>query len=953
MNVYIPVADVTLTSGGTYDGQLPVWSTRPLIITCTPDFISSVGYDLHIDVISGGAVVKSISFPYSVSIDVDASFAALLLPRADRNASQYIPECWLRIWSQSVGSYIKIPVFHADLTYWHTLGNQSSLPQPIKPRIPGQTLDIFYPKRTQQQATDAYNVVAEPVTGYPSTVIFPTKYILGKTIDISYIKKLTIKDYPSAGLTYDINYEDRLPSSAVDDASLQCALRARWNMQNGQWFWAAFKDYYWTNKFTTIRGRGGVTDQATVTVNLEYGREWYTVYQQLLTSSNIVFDLMIDGINQYSDKQFRAEVVGDTGARWNNASKLYRQQVQFRTTELQDNYLFPGRPDQPAALTPTFSAQFNPWSSGPAKRLDVWNNITANADWYVDSEPSWYAVANGTELFTPDMFEQGGLDLWAKGKHYSQWKTSNSNQIRLKEPIYTLGEVYSLIGAMDGFLFQVLYVDANGNATDDGGPSYAPINTGRRNLAGDKGGFMLRFIKPGGGPITPNEVSDMQLRYGKRYWIGKAGVQYIFGYMLENTSTSSRNGILSLRSMAGSVSFNLPVIQAGKVSGISTDLSSLTTDDYQKSTPVTVTSANAWSVSDRSSWITPSAYSGSSGATTVNLLISVNATTYRTGYITFRNDVTGELAIVNVSQGGQQDTLQLDRLQRGGLIEHNGPDSVQALLNTSFEVSDITVTVQSGADWVDANVVTMGGNKYLQCEANTVNDDPEPRAALVWLTAGLKKECYTIAQLGTDSEYIILTPAYTLDGKFDVVTSNVVPTSTNAFRRFVICDDVFVVNKFGGSFLNIDISGTGQSSTPTMNEMNVQVRANTTASSRTATVEVDREISAQFVVTQAALGTGKYLDTETNVVFTVPKTTYYFDTEILGNLTGEQYDNINFKVRPAVSWINGDGVTTNHPISVIYSWEVQANNTGKPRTGFFYYEYEGLPTIVIQVNQLA
>lgn len=638
MQVYIPVADVTLTSGGsgdTYNGQLPVWSTRPLIITCKPDFISSVGYDLHIRVISGGGVQKTVTFPYSESIDVDASFAALLLPRADRNASQYIPECYLQIWSQSIDSYIKIPVFHADLTYWHTLGNQSSLPQPVKPRIPGQTLDIFYPKRTQQQAADAYDVVAEPVTGYPSTVIFPTKYILGKTIDISYIKKLTIKDYPSAGLTYDINYEDRLPSSVVDDASLQCALRARWNMQNGQWFWAAFKDYYWTNKFTTIRGRGGVTDQATVTVNLEYGREWYTVYQQLLTSSNIVFDLTIDGISQYSDKQFRAEVVGDTGARWNNASKLYRQQVQFRTTELQDNYLFPNRPDTPETPAITFSAQFNPWSSGPAKRFDAWNNITANADWYVENEPAWYAVTNGTQLFTSDMFEQGTFANYADGKHWSKWKAgADENYQRLKEPVWTPTDLYSIIAMADGYDMKIYKVDADGNGVSQS--DWLPMSTGRTNI-GEKGFLVCIRKNPSANVPAPN-INDLRIRYGKRYWTGKAGTQYIDGYMLANATASERTGTLSLKSLAGEQSYAITVKQ--DTAKIQFSKSEVKISRYSEAalSVNTLEASTAWEFVQYPTWAVPTALTGEKGTgISVKVKVQENTGATRTANITVRS----------------------------------------------------------------------------------------------------------------------------------------------------------------------------------------------------------------------------------------------------------------------------------------------------------------------------
>lgn len=392
MNIYIPIADVTLTDGQTYDGQLPLWATRPLMVKVT----TGTNEPVNITVRNSGANVKTVTLPYQqYGTDIDLSFAAPLLKRADRNKSQGTP--WfmqqeLLFWVDNPADYITIPVFHCDLTYWDTLGVDAALPQPTKPRIPGQTLDIFFPY--VMHPSDALSVQVEPVTGAPSNVIFPTTYVLGDTIDITYIKKLTIKNVWGNGLDQVINYEDRLMSDAIYDTGLQCALRARWNMRNGQWFWAAFKDYFWSNKFTPIRGRGGVTEQAEITINLEYGEEWYNVYQELLVSSNVVFELNIPGINQYQSKRFRAEVTGDTGARWSNSTKTYRQQVRFRTTELQDNYIFPQQPDQPPTPSIAFSAQKNPWTVPAAYTEGLINSIYSNAAWEVQSTPAWMSVGN-------------------------------------------------------------------------------------------------------------------------------------------------------------------------------------------------------------------------------------------------------------------------------------------------------------------------------------------------------------------------------------------------------------------------------------------------------------------------------------------------------------------------------------------------------------------------------
>jgi hypothetical protein len=394
MNIYIPIADVTLTDGQTYDGQLPVWATRPLMAKVT----TGLNEPVNITVRNSGSAVKTVTLPYKqYGTNIDLSFAAPLLKRADRNKSQGTP--WfmqqeLLFWVSDPTDYITIPVFHCDLTYWDTLGVDGALPQPPKPRIPGQTLDIFFPYVIHP--SDALSVEVEPVSGAPSSAIFPTTYVLGNTIDITYIKKLTIKNVWGSGLDQVINYEDRLMSDVVYDTGLQCALRARWNMRNGQWFWAAFKDYFWSNKFTPIRGRGGVTEQAEITINLEYGEEYYNVYQELLVSSNVVFELNIPGINQYQSKRFKAEVSGDTGARWSNSTKTYRQQVRFKTTELQDNYVFPLAPDNPPTPSIVFSAQRNPWTVGPAYTEGLTNSIYSNAAWEVQSTPSWMSVDSPT-----------------------------------------------------------------------------------------------------------------------------------------------------------------------------------------------------------------------------------------------------------------------------------------------------------------------------------------------------------------------------------------------------------------------------------------------------------------------------------------------------------------------------------------------------------------------------
>lgn len=629
MNIYIPIADVTLTDGQTYDGQLPVWATRPLMVKVT----TGTNEPVNITVRNSGSAVKTITLPYQqYGMDIDLSFAAPLLKRADRNKSQGTP--WfmqqeLLFWVDDPTDYITIPVFHCDLTYWDTLGVDAALPQPPKPRIPGHTLDIFFPYIIHP--SDALYLQVEPVTGAPSNFVAPATYVLGNTIDITYIKKLTIKNVWGNGLDQVINYEDRLMSDAVYDTGLQCALRARWNMRNGQWFWAAFKDYFWSNKFTTIRGRGGVTEQAEITINLEYGEEWYNVYQELLVSSNVVFDLNIPGINQYQNKRFRAEVSGDTGARWSNSTKTYRQQVRFRTTELQDNYIFPQQPDQPPTPSIVFSAQRNPWTIGAAPAEGITNSIYSNAAWEVQSTPSWVSADSptGNAGTTPLVItvsantgkaRSGNIVLKSKAG-----STTYTIPITQQKASISLSESVSRVPS---------------SANPSSGVSAAlTANTDWQCVE-----YPTWFV-----PHVVNGAAG-------------SGIALYFT-RLANTSASMRSANVTYRSKFNpSVQASFRIEQAGATGNISVDTPTFNVDYLTHPVTVNVTSFGNWSVSARDTWITPNKNAGANGTTAVTLTIGDNlpaGESARTGTIKFQNDLTGEIATVTVNQGGAPTSIKI------------------------------------------------------------------------------------------------------------------------------------------------------------------------------------------------------------------------------------------------------------------------------------------------------
>lgn len=665
MNVQIPIVGLTLVDNQTYDGQLPVWATRPLMIRVKPDYISGNEYPVYIRVSNGGAVKKEIVLPYQEELGVDLSFAAPLLRRADRNKSEgnpAFPQQEVEIWSSNPDNKITLPVFHCDETYWDTLGVDGALPQPPKPRIPGQTLDIYFPYRIHP--LDALSVEVEPVAGAPSSAIFPTTYVLGNTIDITYIKKLTIKNAWGSGLDQVINYEDRLMSDVVYDESLQCALRARWNMRNGQWFWAAFKDYFWSNKFTPIRGRGGVTEQAEITINLEYGEEWYNVYQELLVSSNVVFELNIPGINQYQSKRFKVEVSGDTGARWSNSTKTYRQQVRFKTTELQDNYMFPLAPDQPPTPSIAFSAQRNPWTIGPAYAEGITNSVYSNAAWEVQSTPAWLSVGEMVTLTAND-FEQGGVSGSA-GTSYEDTKFDSSGYIRSKNLIPVYGKPVFIRAFVPGFEITtfVFGTDMKLIAADK---TMSEANQAKTINVPGAAYAIFRVRKDPASDTVPSDATAAQIGVSVNRFNGNAGTTYFTATIAANTG-EARTGNIVLKSLAGSATYSVAVTQAGISGNISTSPSTFNVDYLTHPVTVDVTSVGAWSVSQRGTWITPDLTEGAFGTTTVTLTIGDNdsSNAARTETITFYNDQTEEIAVVTVNQAGAPTSVGLTPFRVSG-----------------------------------------------------------------------------------------------------------------------------------------------------------------------------------------------------------------------------------------------------------------------------------------------
>lgn len=565
MRIEIPVAGVEL-QGITnqtviYPRQLPVWPTRPMMIKIYPDKISGVGQTVTVAVTDQGGAVHTFELPYEDVIDFDMSFVCPLMARADRQKSTELTaeSSLLFLCNTSAGTqFIALGVFHCDLTYWHTIpGNQASLPEPPKIKMPGQDVDIYYPFATAPGVT--FPVVAEPADDAdPTAAIMPTTYTLGKTIDVRYLKKLTIKDLWGTGIDHVIEYENRNWNRANEDDALLCALRVRWNMQNGEWFWDAFKSYFWSNNFTYLRGLGGATEQAEVTVNMEYGPDKYAVYQQLMISSQIIMELNIPGINQYQYKVFRAEVVSDSGARWSGSTRTYRQQVRFRTMELQDNYISPVLPDSPAPNPVQFEASSNPWSMTYTYSESRWVDITCNSAWEVQSTPDWMFVGKMVTLTAAD-FEQGGL-TGSAGTDYDAAKFGSANYVRSKNVIQTDGKPLLIWALVPGYSVTVFEYGADSKLLVAATSTTGANATLKVNAGGNVAFIAIRLARISSTTITPTDATAAQIGVINNKFTGKIGTTRLTVTAQANTG-AQRTANLVLKSLAAGTTYTISVTQ--------------------------------------------------------------------------------------------------------------------------------------------------------------------------------------------------------------------------------------------------------------------------------------------------------------------------------------------------------------------------------------------------------
>ena len=396
MNVYLPIINETLVSNAAivetnfYMQPIPVWPTRSYTITITPE---NSAKDVEISISQGGDRKFSKTIPYSPKIEFDLSIVGTVINPLTRDQS--LPNGGGNdlglITIAHNSKYCMAILFNADVpVHMMPAIGGTNFKFPVKPRIPGQPYDIIMPSLSwEDNGITNYDITCEPVDDYHGPHVFPTKYYLGETIDIRYIKKLTIKSPNTSDTVAVAEYENKLPAVVANDDQMLCAARLRWNMRNGQWFWYAFKDYFWNEGFTYMRGLGGASEQGILTINVAYAKEFYPAFQELLVSSNVELTLPKQFPTIDEEQRYKMEVTSDTGARWSGSERVYRQQITLRTIGFMDNYIPPVEPDAPATIPVAFTATPHEHTYPYFADINGLINVTSNVKWDLVPQVDW------------------------------------------------------------------------------------------------------------------------------------------------------------------------------------------------------------------------------------------------------------------------------------------------------------------------------------------------------------------------------------------------------------------------------------------------------------------------------------------------------------------------------------------------------------------------------------
>lgn len=310
-----------------------------------------------------------------------------------------------------------------------------------------------------------------------------------------------------------------------------------------------------------------------------------------------------------------------------------------------------------------------------------------------------------------------------------------------------------------------------------------------------------------------------------------------------NTTTSPRSATITFTS--GSATQTLTVTQVGAGATITLDKTTQSVDAAANSFNVQVTTnGSAWSTSGVPEWITLSLTLGTDSGVVAVSSQANPTTSSRSAKITF-------------TSGSATQTLTVT--QTGTIIDFDiTPNSktVQATAN-SFDLKVSTNGVSWNASnipgWVTLSSITGSGVKTIvvSCQENSSSS---PRTATITFTSEIATETLTLTQNGAGA-------TISLDK-----TTQLVEATTNSFKVQVTTNDASWSTSGIPSWITLDPTASIGN-----RAVNVSCQANTTTSSRTATITFTSGYSTQtLIVTQKGENATITLDKESEAVSDAP-----------------------------------------------------------------------------------
>ena len=345
------------------------------------------------------------------------------------------------------------------------------------------------------------------------------------------------------------------------------------------------------------------------------------------------------------------------------------------------------------------------------------STVQVNYDVLGSSLPSWATFNKSTSRFTI----QPSSTSRTQDVYFVQDETGNRDYARLTQTVSSV----------------TTYIFTWGDGTTVNKTGTCPATFTAPFHLGDTGGVISKKTQTG----QPDQ--SVTYTYTKPDWITSIDIDedmvYVTG-LQNNTSTSSRSGVLKLTQAESGKTLTMNVTQSGAsqnyvftINGKTQEAFGLTYNATVETLQIVSTlngSNQPWSLSSNTGtgWITPSASSGLGSVTNTISITENTSTSTREANLTYTQQGSGEQIIVQVRQTGKPaDNYQFYIMAEGQPTTDTYNKSVYAgntytSINSLKNGSEQNLTASSNANWLTATV-TQGGSTGTHLITMTVTSN--------------------------------------------------------------------------------------------------------------------------------------------------------------------------------------------------------------------------------------